>query len=67
MTKFAERLKEKRLEMRLTQSQLADMCGLGVATIWNYENENFTPTLYGAVAIAEKLNVSLDWLAGRVD
>ena len=68
MTKvFAERLKKLRTERGLSQQKLADMCGIGVVTVWDYENEKHTPTLYIAFLLADFFGVSLDWLVGRVE
>ena len=66
MTKvFAERLRKLRTERGLSQQKLADMCGIGVVTVWDYENEKYTPTLYNAFVLADFFGVSLDWLVGR--
>ena len=67
MVEFAKRLREKRDEMGLTQTQLAKSVGVSVQTISSYEKtgeKGKTPTLDNAVKIAEVLGVSLGWLTG---
>ena len=66
MTKiFAKRLREAREATGLSRAKLAEISGVAAITIYNYETKKFSPTLYCAVALADILNVSLDWLAGR--
>ena len=58
------RLKESREKAGMTQKQLADKIGVSTQTISTYEREKI-PTLENLVAIAETLNVSVDWLLGK--
>ena len=66
--KFPKRLKEKREELGLTQARLAEIINVSTQTISSYERNTSgkgkTPSLENAVALAENLNVSLDWLCG---
>lgn len=62
--KFNERLKMLRLENGLTQKQLATKLGVGRTTISEYENGNIVPKQDGLLAIAQILNVSVDYLIG---
>lgn len=61
---FAKRLKEKRRELDLTQSQVAKMSGVAQSQISGFEKEKSPPSLADAAAIAQVLGVSLDWLCG---
>ena len=61
---FGERLKQLRLRLKLTQREMADELGITPASLSSYEVGGKIPTLPGAFAIAEKYNVSLDWLCG---
>lgn len=63
---FSERLKTVRTKKGLSQADLAKMIGVSSATISSYETANGAkiPSLNKAEAIAETLEVSLDWLCG---
>lgn len=62
---FANRLKSYRLMMGCTQQEMADMLGITVRGYRNYELGNREPNLAFLVALADRLNVSLDDLVGR--
>ncbi len=69
-TIFAKRLKEAREKCNLKQKILASKVGVTAQTISAYEKAETggngkNPTLENAVAIANVLDVSLDWLCGR--
>lgn len=68
MELFPKRLKGSREKKGYTQKQLAKMTGLTPASLSAYEKEggegSKTPLLNTAVRLAEKLEVSLDWLCG---
>lgn len=64
---FAERLKSARAEKGVSQNELAKTIGVAPGTVSTYENPNGGnryPAFEKAVAIAECLGVSLDWLCG---
>lgn len=61
---FASQLKKARSKAGVTQTELADYCGVKQSTISAYEKGTTTPDLEVAAKLAEKLGVSLDWLCG---
>ena len=63
---FSERIKQARLNKKLSQAELAAMVGVAPATISSYEKISAPkiPTLDKAQEIAQALEVSLDWLSG---
>lgn len=61
---FATRLREARTQMKKTQKEFADMVESTAATISAYENATKNPSLEIVINIAEKCNVSIDWLCG---
>ena len=70
LTTFAKRMREAREKCNLKQNILASNVGVTPQTISAYEKAGIdgrgkNPTLENAVAIANELNVSLDWLCGR--
>ena len=60
--RLANRLKERRTELGLTQGQLADMCVVSRKTINTVENGIFGPSTLLALKLAEALGVSVEWL-----
>ena len=64
---FGKRLKEARLEAGLYMWQLARKIGVSKNTILHWELGHNLPKLDGLMLLADELNVSIDWLAGRTD
>ena len=62
---FGSRLRNSRIDRELTISQLSSLSGLSTAAISNLEHGRTEPTLFTAVCLADSLEVSLDYLAGR--
>jgi putative transcriptional regulator len=60
--RLANRLKERRTELGLTQSQLADMCMVSRKTVNTVENGVFVPSALLALKLAEALEVSVEQL-----
>lgn len=64
---LAERLRQCRKEMGLTQNQVAIYCDITEHTYQNYELMTREPKLEILVKIADLFGVSLDYLTGRKD
>lgn len=62
--KFKDRLKELRLEMGITQKELATIIGVGRTTISEYESGKIVPSQQKLLKIAEHFHVSVDYLTG---
>ena len=60
-----QRLKAARKAKKLTQEQLAQLLQTTKGTISNYENGHSTPSNEMLVLLAEKLDVTADYLLGR--
>lgn len=58
------RIKEARKDAKLTQSQLAEKCGVATITIRQYESEKREPRLDTLRNIATALGVSIGYLQG---
>ncbi len=67
MNKFAERLKELRIEKGLTQKQLADELQISQAIISLYEKNVRTPTIDVVITLCTFFKVSADYLIGLED
>lgn len=63
---FPSRLKEARIKADISQKELSRRTGIAPATLSSYEStENFkNPTIDKVAAIADALNISIDWLCG---
>ena len=64
---FAERLKSTRKSKRLNQQALADFASVGRTNITMLETGERSPSVEVLVALAECLDVSIDYLVGRSD
>lgn len=67
ITVFPERLRTLREEKEIGQIAFAKALDVGKSTVSQWETGRSEPTLSNLVAIAEYFDVSLDYLAGRVD
>lgn len=61
---FSDRLKQLRIEKGLTQAQFVDGLGITTSALSAYEKNQKNPSISVAKRIAEKYNISLDWLCG---
>jgi transcriptional regulator with XRE-family HTH domain len=66
-TTFGKRLTEVRKMKRLSQDDVAKKLGAQGAVIGRYERDEVKPSIEMAAAIAEALEVSLDYLVGNTD
>jgi len=60
--RLANRIKEKRGELGLTQAELAERCGVTRKTVNTVENGVFTPSALLAIKLARALSVPVDAL-----
>lgn len=67
MNKFAERLKELRLENKLTQDKLCELTGISQSAISAYEKNAIVPTIDVVIVFCNFFKVSADYLIGLVD
>ena len=66
-TTFGKRLIEVRKMKKLSQDDLAKKLGTRGAVMGRYERDEVKPSIGVAAAIAEALEVSLDYLVGNTD
>ena len=64
-TIIAERIKQKRTELKMTQDDLAKAIQTTRATILLYEKAQRKPSIDNMMKIAKFFNVSIDWLCGK--
>lgn len=64
---LAIRIKELRTLLGMKQKEFATFVGCTAATLSAYENSSKSPSLEIIKGIAEKCNVSIDWLCGLTD
>ena len=65
--KFAEILKEERLQLGLNQVEFAKIFNVTKQTVSNWENGNRNPDSATLSKIADYFSVSVDYLLGRTD
>ncbi len=63
----AIKIKELRTNMDLTQKEFAELINVSTVSISSYETGVKTPSLDMIINIAQKCNVSIDWLCGLSD
>ena len=60
---FSEKVRTLRTELGYTQAELADVAGVSVSSIRNYEKGRFRPHISGLNLLAEALRVSTRYLS----
>lgn len=61
---IGNRIKELRTSKNLTQENIAKMVKVSKATISNYEKGKVSPPIELLIKLAERYDVSIDWLCG---
>lgn len=64
---LGNRIKLLRKEQGITQEQLADCLNVSRQSITGYENDGVEPSLSVLIKIADRFNISLDYLLGRTE
>lgn len=64
MHKFGEKMQELRMQKRLTQKEMATICGISHQAISRYETGTAEPDIAMMMKIATLLNTDLNTLAG---
>ena len=59
---IGHRIKERRKELKLTQVQIKELCGISNGNLSDFENGNKTPSANSLVALSKALQVSTDWI-----
>ena len=67
MKVFSERLKEIRIEAKMTQQQVAKQLQIKQPSYARYENGKHEPSLQTVAEIARIFDVSCDYLLGLTD
>lgn len=65
---LGNRIKQKRIELQMTQGDIADQIGVAISTVQRYEKGQIDKIKLPVVeAIARVLGVSPEWLIGKTD
>ena len=67
MNKFADRLKELRIEKKVSQQLLGEKIGYTQAGIAKWEAGTRSPNIDALIALATYFDVSVDYLVGLKD
>lgn len=62
---FGERLNFIRKKRGVTALEMSEYLSMGLRAYRNYESEDRFPSFPVLVKIADKLDISIDWLLGR--
>ena len=63
---FGERLRKARMEKGMRQEDIGKVVHVGKSTVSQWENNIHVPDLETITKIANHLNISVDWLTGRI-
>ena len=64
---FNNILREVRISRKLTQERLSEMVGIGLRNYQYYEQGRTVPSFDVLIKLADVLNVSIDYLVGRIE
>ena len=64
---FGKRLLELRKIKKMSQTELAEKLGIHKNVLGKYEREEVKPSIDIAIKVADFMDVSLDFLVGKVD
>ncbi len=64
---IAKRIRELRLERKLSQNQMADLLSVSQDTISFWENGKSLPSAEYLIEISKNFNVSTDYILGLTD
>lgn len=64
---FADRLRELRKSLNLTQKEFAEKIGITAAALSSYENNQINPSISVIKRISQEFKTSTDWLLGLSD
>lgn len=64
LARIGELIRKRRMELRMSQAELAEAAGVGTRQIRRYENGDQQPLLTGGIAIARALKMPVTELAG---
>lgn len=67
MSAIGERIKELRLEKKVTQKEIAEGIGINPVSVQRFEYGSMRPRLDTLISLADYFDVSLDYLVGRSD
>ena len=64
---ISQRIKELRIDKKLTQSQLATKVGCSTSMVSRWETADCEPTATAILKLSEALDCSTDYLLGKTD
>ena len=65
--KIGKKLKELRSELNITQTMLAEKCGISQSTYSSYEKGKYLINTLTIYSICKKYNISMDYIVGRTN
>ena len=64
---FGERLRELRLDRKMTQVEVGKILNVSGNTIYSWETDKQEPSMSTLLKLCDIFNVSLDYLFGKTD
>ena len=62
MDSVGERIKKRRLELKLTQTQIKQLTGISSGNMSDYEHNKILPSATALIALSSALKCTTDWL-----
>jgi transcriptional regulator with XRE-family HTH domain len=62
-----DRLRQRRLDLKLSQEEVSERAGINQSTISQLERGEQVPTLRSLVSLSKVLGTSIEWLLGMTD
>lgn len=59
---ISHRIKARRKELKLTQVQIKELCGISNGNLSDFENGKKIPSANALIALSKALQVSTDWI-----
>lgn len=61
-TMIGQRIKERRKELHITQTQIQESCGISSGNLSGIETGRYLPSAVSLIELARILNCSVDWI-----
>ena len=61
-TMIGQRIKERRKELHITQTEIQETCGISSGNLSGIETGRYLPSAVALIQLAQVLNCSIDWI-----
>ena len=67
MVEFKDRLKELRIERKITQTELGNLVSMSKMAISHWESGHSEPSIFQLIILSDFFDVTVDYLIGKTD